>query len=160
MQERTFIVNLVFGIVFLSLTIQGLTVSPLVRALGLGGRMEEEEQFERAVARSVVNRRALDELKSKLNAGRLTDKIFDRVAGELEEELRIIQFQIEELGAHPDVQRSWENRTRQATLTLQKSTLYEMMIQGDLSHEAAEELMRGIDERLEKLESEEEEVGG
>jgi CPA1 family monovalent cation:H+ antiporter len=157
MPERTFIVNLVFGIVFLSLTVQGLTVSPLVRALGLGGRVEEEEQYERAVARSIVIRRALDELKYKLNAGRVTEKIYDRVALELEEDLRVIESHIEELGAHPHVQRSWENRTRQATLTLQKSTLYEMMIQGDLSHEAAEELMGEVDLRLEKLESEEEE---
>ena len=155
--ERTFIVNMVFGIVFLSLTIQGLTVSPLVRLLGLGGRVEEEEQYERAIARTVVIRRGLEELTSKLNTGRISEKIHERVAGELEEELGVIQTRIEELEAHPDVQRSWENRTRQGTLTLQKSALYEMMIQGDLSHEAAEELMGEVDERLERLESEEEE---
>jgi hypothetical protein len=33
-----------------------------------------------------------------------------------------------------------------------------MMIQGDLSHEAADELMREVDVRLEKLEGEEEEI--
>ncbi len=120
--------------------------------------MEEEEQYERAIARSVAIRRALDELKSKLNTGRVTKQIYDRVATEMEEDLRIIQSRIEELGTHTDVQRSWENRTRQATLTLQKSTLYEMMIQGDLSYEAAEELMREVDVRLENLESEEEEI--
>jgi len=160
MPERNFIVNLIFGIVFLSLTIQGLTVSPLVRALGLGGRVEEEEQYERAVARSVAIRRAMEELKNKLDSGRVTEKIHDRVAGELEDELKGIQMQIEELEAHPDVQRSWENRTRQGTLTLQKSTLYDLMIQGDISHEAAEELMGQVDTRLEKLESEEEEIIG
>ena len=122
--------------------------------------MEEEEQYERAIARSVAIRRALDELKSKLNTGRVTKQIYDRVAAEMEEDLRIIQSRIEELGTHTDVQRSWENRTRQASLTLQKSTLYEMMIQGDLSHEAAEELMREVDVRLENLESEEEEEIG
>jgi len=159
MPERSFIINLVFGIVFLSLTLQGLTVSPLVRALSLGGRMEEEEQYERAVARTVVIRRALDELKSKLSAGRVTEKIYSRVAGELEEELNTIRSSIEELEAHPAVQRSWENRTRQGTLTLQKSTLYEMMIHGDISHETAEELMGEVDARLERLESEEEEIG-
>lgn len=156
MQERAFIVNLVFGIVFLSLTIQGLTMSPLVRALGLGGRLVEEEQYERAIARSVVIRKALDELFNKLSTGRVTEKIHGEVAGELEKELAVIQSRIEELEAHPDVQRSWENRTRQSTLTLQKSTLYEMMIHGDISHETAEELMGEVDERLERLESEEE----
>jgi CPA1 family monovalent cation:H+ antiporter len=154
--ERGFIVNLVFGVVFLSLTVQGLTVSPMVRMLGLGGRLEEEELYERTVARSVVVKKALDELKHKLSAGRVSRAIHDKVAGELEEELRVAQFQIEELETNPDVQQSWENRTRQATLTLQKSSLYEMMIQGDLSHESAEELMQEIDHQLEKLEGEEE----
>jgi CPA1 family monovalent cation:H+ antiporter len=158
--ERGFIVNLVFGIVFLSLTVQGLTVSPMVRMLGLGGRLEEEELYERTVARSVVVRKALDELKQKLSAGRVSRAIHDKVAGELEEELRVAQFQIEELETNPDVQQSWENRTRQATLTLQKSSLYEMMIQGDLSHESAEELMQEIDHQLEKLEGEEEQESG
>ena len=74
----------------------------------------------------------------------------------VEEELRIALFQMEELETNPDVQRSWEIRTRQATLTLQKSSLYEMMIQGDLSHESAEELMQEIDHKLEKLEGEHE----
>lgn len=155
--ERSFIVNLVFGIVFLSLTIQGLTVSPLVRVLGLGGKLEAEEQYERAVARSVAVRRALGELKNKLDAGRVTESIHRRVAGELEKEMAEIRSEIELLETHPNVQRSWESRTRQGTLTMQKSALYEMMIQGDLSHEAAEELMGEIDGRLEKLESEEEE---
>jgi len=104
----------------------------------------------------VVLRKALDELKHKLSAGRVSRAIHNKVAGELEEELRSAQFQIEELETNPDVQQSWENRTRQATLTLQKSSLYEMMIQGDLSHESAEELMQEIDHQLEKLEGEEE----
>ncbi len=156
--ERGFIINLVFGVVFLSLTVQGLTMTPLVRMLGLGGRLEEEELYERTMARSVVIRKALDELRQKLTTGRVSKAIHDKVAGELEEELRIAQFQMEELETHPEVQRSWENRTRQATLTLQKSTLYQMMIQGDLSHESAEELMGEIDHSLEKLEGEEEEV--
>jgi hypothetical protein len=37
---------------------------------------------------------------------------------------------------------------------LQKSELYEMMMKGDLSHSAAEELMAELDDELEKLEGE------
>ncbi|MDF1536529.1 MAG: Na+/H+ antiporter [bacterium] len=152
--ERGFIVNLVFGVVFLSLTIQGLTMSPLVHMLGLGGRLEEEEQYERTVARLVALSKALDELRQKLASGRVSRAIHDKVAGELEEDLRVARFRMEELETDPAVQLSWENRTRQASLTLQKSTLYEMMIQGNLSHESAEELMGEIDVALEKLEGE------
>jgi CPA1 family monovalent cation:H+ antiporter len=160
--QRAFIVNLVFGIVFLSLTIQGLTMSPLVRLLltmsplvrllGLSGRLEEEEQYDRAVASSVVIRRALEELREKLNTGLISRTIHDRLTDELEKDLNLIEGKMGELEAHPEVQRSWENRTRQASLMLQKSSLYELMVQGELSHESAEELMKEIDEAIEDLE--------
>jgi len=151
--QRTFIVNLVFGVVFLSLVLQGLTMSPLVRLLGLNGRMEEEKLYEQAVARSMVLRRALGELEEKLEAGRLSRAIHDRLSSELESEMGKIEKEMEELEANPQVQMAWENRTRHASLMLQKSTLNDLMVQGELSHDSAEELMREVDEALEKIES-------
>jgi len=150
--QRTFIVNLVFGIVFLSLTVQGLTMSPLVRLLGLSGRLEEEELYEQAVARSVAVRRAIEELEHKLSTGRISKAIHERLMEELQKELKHVESRMEELEAHPEVQRSWEKRTRQASLMLQKSSLYELMMGGELSHESAGELMKEIDEAIEDLE--------
>jgi CPA1 family monovalent cation:H+ antiporter len=152
--QRTFIVNMVFGIVFLSLTVQGLTMSPLVRFLGLSGRLEEEELYERAVARSVVIRRALGELSEKLDSGRISGAIHDRVTSEMVNELNLVERQINELETHPEVQRSWENRTRQSSLMMQKSSLHELMVQGELSSESALTLMKEIDEALEDIEGE------
>ncbi len=150
--QRGFIVNLVFGIVFLSLTVQGLTMSPLVRLLGLSGRLEEEELYEKAVAKSVVVRKALGELSDKLESGRISQAIHDRVTGEMKENLARIEKRLRELEKHPEVQRSWENRTRQSSLMLEKSALYELMLQGELSSESAGKLIKEIDEKLEDIE--------
>ena len=150
--ERNFIINLVFGVVFLSLTVQGLTMGPLVRLLGLGGRKEEEEQYEMAMARSAALRSAIDDLTAKKEGGRISGTIYHGIADDMEEELRIIQFQIEELEENPEVQLSWKRKTRRASLMLQKSELYEMMIRGDLAHEAADKIMSELDRALEDLE--------
>jgi CPA1 family monovalent cation:H+ antiporter len=155
MPHRTFIVDLVFGIVFLSLTVQGLTMGPLVRMLGLAGRQEDEEQYEQAVARSVMLKRALDDLKQKRDSGRVSEAIYDGIAGGLEGQLKAVRDRRNDLENNQEVQHAWENRTNQAILTLQKSTLYEMLIRGDISYESADQLMGEIDEKLEKLESEE-----
>jgi CPA1 family monovalent cation:H+ antiporter len=148
--QRAFIVNLVFGIVFLSLTVQGLTMSPL----GLSGRLEEEEQYERAVARSVIIRRSLGDLSEKLRAGRISRAIYDHVTSGMKKKLDELEDRIKELETHPEVQRSWENRTRQSSLMMQKSALHELMVQGELSSESALKLMKEIDEALEDIEGE------
>jgi CPA1 family monovalent cation:H+ antiporter len=151
--QRVFVVNMVFGIVFLSLVVQGLTMSPLVRVLGLSGRMEEEEQYERAVARSMILRRAIGELEDKMEAGRISKAIHDRVTEELHRDLAAAEKRVAELEANPHVQFAWENRTRHASLMLQKSALYELMIQGELSYDSAKDLMGEIDLAIEGLES-------
>jgi CPA1 family monovalent cation:H+ antiporter len=155
--QRTFIVNLVFGIVFLSLVVQGLTMAPLVRLLGLSGKLEEEEMYERAVARSTMLKRALGELEEKAGSGRISRTIHDRISREIRGDLETVERGIADLEAHPKVQQAWENRTRHASLMLQKSTLNELMVQGELSHESAKELMSEIDEEIEWLEGEMEE---
>ncbi len=151
--QRAFIVNMVFGIVFLSLILQGLTMSPLVRLLGLSVRIEEEKQYERAVARSMVLRKAIGELKEKMETGRISKAIHDRVTEELRRDLVAAENRVTELETDPHVQFAWENRTRHASLMLQKSALYEMMIQGELSNDSAKDLMGEIDLAIEELES-------
>lgn len=59
---RTLLVTLVFGVVGLSLFVQGLTMGPLLRRLGLLEAKKRHDAYERARATSIMTRRALDEL--------------------------------------------------------------------------------------------------
>ena len=150
--QRDFIVSLVFGVVFLSLTVQGLTMSPLIRFLGLAGRDERDELYERAVARTVIINRSLEDLKKKRVEGRVSPATATRLTYELEEELKNVGEEIAELETTPEVMTSRELMLRRSLLMLQKSTLTELLMGGEISHDNAEELARQLDHDLEELE--------
>ena len=61
---RALLVTLVFGVVGLSLFVQGLTMGPLLRRLGLLEGKKRHDAYERARATSIMTRRALDELST------------------------------------------------------------------------------------------------
>ncbi|MFV1956987.1 MAG: Na+/H+ antiporter, partial [bacterium] len=146
--QRDFIVSLVFGVVFLSLTVQGLTMSLLIRFLGLAGRDEKDELYERAVARTVIINRSLEDLKRKKIEGRISPATATRLTYELEEELRKAGEEMVELETTPEVITSRELMLRRSLLMLQKSTLSELLMEGEISHDTAEELARRLDHDL------------
>ena len=151
--QRDYIVSLVFGVVFLSLTVQGLTMAPLVRILGVADRNRATEAYERTVARSVLLKRAIEDLGRRKDEGRISEAIHKRLSEELKEELQTIQARMEKLERAPAVQSSLEEKTRRSILMLQKSTLLDMEVQGEVSHENASNIIAGIDKSLEKIES-------
>ncbi|UCF31403.1 MAG: Na+/H+ antiporter [bacterium] len=159
MPRRDFILSLVFGVVFLSLTVQGLTVSPLIRLLRLAGRDEEEELYERSVASAVALRRAAEDLNRRRGEGRISHAIHERLSEELDVRLGQVQERISRLEENPAVQSLWEKKTRKSLLMLEKSTLMDLAMQGVISYESAGELIRRVDEALadEKFMIEEEE---
>lgn len=59
---RPLLVTLVFGVVGMSLFVQGLTMGPLLGRLGLLAGKQRHDAYERARATSIMTRRALDEL--------------------------------------------------------------------------------------------------
>jgi CPA1 family monovalent cation:H+ antiporter len=150
--QREQIVSIVFGVVFLSLIVQGLTMSPLIRFLGLGKRREEEEQYERAVANVVALRKALEELNRERGEGRISHSIHERLSEELEIRLRQVQEEITQLEQIPAIQSLWEKKTRKSLLMLEKSTIMDLSVQGLISHENADELIRRVDEALDREE--------
>ena len=151
--RRDFIVSLVFGVVFLSLTVQGLTMTPLIRALGLAGRDERDEIYERAVARTVIINRSLEDLKHKKVEGRISPAMASRLTYELESQLKELRKEMAELETTPEVMSMREQMLKRSLLMLQKSTLSELAMEGEISYENAEELMRRLDHDLDDLES-------
>jgi len=59
---RPLLVTLVFGVVGMSLFVQGLTMGPLLGRLGLLAGKQRHDAYERARATSIMTRRALEEL--------------------------------------------------------------------------------------------------
>jgi CPA1 family monovalent cation:H+ antiporter len=76
---RSLLVGLVFGAVALSLFVQGLSMGPLLRRLGLLQGKQRHDDYERARATSIMSRRALDELEALHRDGLVEPEIAARL---------------------------------------------------------------------------------
>jgi len=71
---RSFLVSLVFGVVAISLFLQGLTMKPVLRYLGLLDKDTAHADYELAHARSIAARDALAEIDRLHSQGFLTSE--------------------------------------------------------------------------------------
>jgi CPA1 family monovalent cation:H+ antiporter len=76
---RTLLVTLIFGVVGLSLFVQGLTMGPLLGRLGLLAGKQRHDAYERARATSIMTRRALDELGALERDGLVEPRVATRL---------------------------------------------------------------------------------
>ncbi|MCX4247777.1 cation:proton antiporter [Paraliomyxa miuraensis] len=76
---RTLLVTLVFGVVGLSLFVQGLTMGPLLGRLGLLTGKQRHDVYEKARATSIMTRRALDELHELQRDGLVEPAVAERL---------------------------------------------------------------------------------
>ncbi|MCA9709881.1 MAG: sodium:proton antiporter, partial [Myxococcales bacterium] len=76
---RTLLVTLVFGVVGLSLFVQGLTMGPLLGRLGLLAGKHRHDAYERARATSIMVRRALQELEALEGDGLVAEPVAQRL---------------------------------------------------------------------------------
>lgn len=78
-EGREMMVNIVFGIVALSLFGQGLTVAPLLRLLGMSDRGETRLEYERGRAMSLSAQEALQTLEPMEDSGHVTPEAVSRL---------------------------------------------------------------------------------
>jgi CPA1 family monovalent cation:H+ antiporter len=76
---RTLLVTMVFGVVGLSLFIQGLTMGPLLERLGLLKGKHRHDAYERARTTSIMTRRALEELSELEHDGLVEEQVASRL---------------------------------------------------------------------------------
>lgn len=76
---RTLLVTLVFGVVGLSLFVQGLSMGPLLGKLGLLAGKQRHDVYERARATSIMTRRAIEELQELEHDGLVEPRIAERL---------------------------------------------------------------------------------
>lgn len=78
---RMLLVTLVFGVVGVSLFVQGLTMGPLLGRLGLLAGKQRHDVYEKARATSIMTRRALDELHELQRDGLVEPQVAERLRG-------------------------------------------------------------------------------
>ena len=95
-------VAVVFGVVFFSLVVQGLTYRPLLRRLGLAGNADNVMRYERLLAHTIALQAARAELEAMRSAGEIAPALFDEMLREVTVELEQLERELTRLVAESE----------------------------------------------------------
>lgn len=144
---------LVFGIVLASLLVQGLSMPALLKRLGLAHEPTDELlDYQRHKAILITEQRVLDELDAMRKRGELSPGTYTELKTASQDKVEAAQAAIEELHLSKDTLRVEEKReVAQYLLTLRKTVTSDLVKEGLLSSNEAEELKADYNYQLEKM---------
>jgi CPA1 family monovalent cation:H+ antiporter len=153
--SRDLLVTMTFGVVVLSLLLQGLSISPLLRWLGIVRGSGEKKALEFARGKLVAAYaalRTLDQMShDRLQKSSIVPTLrqeYDEIIQSLEQKMTEIQPEQEQLDAE---ETKW---VRRHLLLVEKRRVIETFHEGRMDHEIYEKLLGDIDARLLKVETE------
>jgi len=148
--HRAQIMAMTFGVVAFSLVVQGFTVKPLLKALGIQGSTENE--YDRAMVRQIALHAARTELEALLRDHLLSRSVFESIREELDGSLDEIEDEITQLQVQdPELAEDEERLARRRLIMAEKHAIQRSANDGLLSTHTAENLLAAADERLEAL---------
>lgn len=144
------ILTMTFGVVTFSIIIQGLTVKPLVRRLGL----EEirENQYDRVKVHQMATTAALSEL-DELEAGHVvSSQVCRQLRIELQERIKRLHNEVDALHGR---YRTWaDEETKIARIRMlgaEKAVIHRAAADGVISFHMAEEMLARADDELDNI---------
>ena len=156
--HRDLLVTMTFGVVMISILVHGMTVSPLLRWLGIVKGREHREAYEFARGKLQAASAALEELERMSHVHFSRDDVRARLKDEYEKRIEKEQDQIGQLELDRAAIAAQESQwARRHLLLTEKNHVIDSFRQGVLSQEIYEKLLADIDARLLRLESGEEE---
>ncbi len=151
--HRELILTLTFGVVLLSLLVQGLTMKPLLTRLGLAGRATDREAYERRLARLRAAGRAVEELEAMHRARTVPTAVFHDLHARYTERVKQLEAEITELHLERDDIRAEESlAVRRHLLAVEKESLRETYQYGLIAEPVLRGLTGELDQRLLELE--------
>lgn len=152
--HRELLVTMTFGVVVLSLLIQGLTMAPLLRRLGLvtSGAARADYEFSRGRLQAATA--ALGELEQMARTRFAGDGALEAVRAAYRERVESLEAHLREVDVEEESLRADERRwVRRHLLLVEKEQVLEVFHQGILGQDVYERLLADIDARLLALES-------
>ena len=152
---RELLVTMTFGVVLLSILIQGVTMPPLLKWLGIVKWQDGHEAVELARGRLLAASAGLEAL-DQLARGRLRrSKVLPALRQEYDERIKAIEEHLGEMEPEQGLLEDQELRWSQRYLLLvEKNRVIDAFREGRLSQRAYEKLLADIDARLLKVETE------
>ena len=149
--NRDLLVTMTFGVVLISILIQGLTMSPLLRWLGVVARGDSHEGVDLARGRlmaAYAGLEALDRMSSGISTA------VPKLREEYHERIKAIQEDIGKMEPDPghlmDQEAKW---ARRHLLLVEKNRVIDAFQEGRLSQQVYEKLLGDIDARLLEVET-------
>jgi CPA1 family monovalent cation:H+ antiporter len=153
--HRELLVTMTFGVVILSILLQGLSMGPLLRKLGLVGVRADRQDYERERGMMRAKTAALAALDQLLKDGAVHVDAVTGIRAEYEGAVADAEQRIKDLHLQADVLRAEEElAARRHLLLIEKDTIVAAFHKGYLSHEVLDRLMEDVDARLLALDSE------
>lgn len=152
--HRELLITMTFGVVILSIVIQGLSMAPLLRRLSLVGSREEQREHEVLRSRVRAARAVLAELDQRAKDGSIRAEVVDEIRAEYEQQIAEAEEHIR--GLHlvaADLLEDERHAARRHALQIEKDTILEISRNGLVGPEALERLLEDVDARLFRLEA-------
>ncbi|MEZ4311670.1 MAG: cation:proton antiporter [Polyangiaceae bacterium] len=150
--HRELIVAMTFGVVILSIIVQGLTMGPLLRRLGLIGAAETRIEHERLRGSIKGTRAAIAEVDRMQREGTLARDMADEMRAEHEARIDAAEKEMSELHVQAE---SLREETRLAAhrraLLAEKDAIVAANRRGEVGEAAYTKLLADVDARLTEL---------
>jgi len=146
---RQDIISIVFGVVLLSLLIQGVTIKSLLSFLKLSSLLEEPKKYENLLGKLIATKSAREALLNLHNKGEVSHVTFEKLDRRLDDENKNISSAMQDFLLHHQEIHQTEYKTIFRSLLLsQRASLQEAFHRGILSEHSSTELIRNIDARI------------
>ncbi len=143
---RDEIVSMVFGVVIVSLVVQGLSLD--VYARRIFGKDEGKAEYEELRARLYAIRRAIDELGRMASRGEVDHEVASHVIEELKKAEQTLRTRVSEVLSRDDIRQEEYRKVWREVLVVERSAVSELVRKGIVSESAGERIIREIDEEL------------
>ncbi|MBU2731503.1 sodium:proton antiporter [Acidithiobacillus ferrooxidans] len=151
---REMLINLVFGVVLLTILIQGLSISPVARALGVLSRRQLPADFEMQRMRLTLAQMGLQEIDRLRHEGVRDPQALDALTTRYIQQSKDAKDRLSNLDiADEDRFRTDFSRLYRRLLTMQKQRLLDARQESLIGHENFERLAADIDAELLEVET-------
>jgi Na+:H+ antiporter len=155
---RDQILTMTFGAVAFTIIAQGLTIKPLLRALGVS--TSKEDHYERARVRQIALAAAQAELNSMLSSHMVSAPVYERYRRELNVQLEQAELKIAEIYSKDETRASGEIHLAKVRLiAAEKSSIEEAVHEGLISAQSARSMIDAADRELDRLTNPDENSG-
>ncbi len=153
--HRQQILAMTFGVVAFTIIFQGLSIKPLLRALGMSA--VHEDAYEIAREQQIAISSARSELDDYLRSHVISIPAYNVLRNELDDQLERAKAQVDEIYGKDATRIYPEIRlARMRLIAAEKSSMEEAVHGGLISQENASKLVAAADEELDKLTQQEE----